>query len=197
MRFSTFALAGLSAYASAQRTTAIPATEQLASMAAEASRDNADAAATMAGQVSSWVAGQTLSGEAAAQAAHNSDVLQSALSDISALQGTIKSAEASVLRDASMQAASITAALATATDASALNSLSDRLESQTEKIGSVLNSATRGGTRQTDSAASGSAGASASGSAAASASPGLAAATGVPLAGAAIGCGLLAIVGLL
>ncbi|KAK3711465.1 hypothetical protein LTR37_009644 [Vermiconidia calcicola] len=195
MRFSTFALAGLSAYASAQATTPIPATEQLASMAAAASRDNADAAATMAGQVSSWVAGQTLSGEAASQAAHNSDVLQSALSDISALQGTIKSAEASVLRDASMQAASITAALATATDASALNSLSDRLESQTEKIGSVLNSATRGGSRQTDSAASGSA--SASGSAAASASPGLAAATGVPLAGAAIGCGLLAIVGLL
>lgn len=83
-------------------------------------------------------------------------------------------------------------------DAAAQTSLSAALASRTKKVGSVLESVTRtNGGKQTGTANANS-GASSSAAAQSSSSDGLAAATGVPyMAAAAIGGGVMAVVGLL
>jgi hypothetical protein len=111
MRFSILLLAGLSAFVSGQK----DATEQLASMAADATAHEQAAISSMQARISSERAAQTLSGLAASQAAHNSQALASALSAISALQNTIGSAEASVLSVQKTAIATLSKQVATAT----------------------------------------------------------------------------------
>ena len=110
---------GLSAMAAAQhgQNNSPPpdATDVAASMAAAASSANAAAIHGAEQQISSWRAGQTLSGEAASQAAHNSQVLESGLAAQNSLKSHIASAEASVRSEEAEAKKSLSAALASAT----------------------------------------------------------------------------------
>ena len=115
MRVSAILIASLSALAAAQGTVK-DATEVASSLAAAATAAANSAKSHNAAIISSQVAGQTLSGAAAAaEASHNAAVLSSALAAQTSLKSHIKSAEASVLSEASLAKETLASILSTAT----------------------------------------------------------------------------------
>ena len=210
MRISAF-IFGLSAVALAQQNNspAPDATDVAASMAAAASSANAAALSDAQAAISSQRAHQTLSGEAASQAAHNSAVLASGLAAQTSLKSQIKSAEASVRSEEAEAKKSLSMLLATATGMWCLRpprcdsstnevSLGDVAQTVSNRLSSITAHATNALQSISENAANptGGSSASASSSGPAAASDNFAKATGVPIAAAAVG-GLFAVVGLL
>lgn len=112
MRSLALLVASLGAFALASN--ADP-TNAISSMAAAASKAAAAAESSFASEISSERAGQTLSGAAASEASHNSQVYAAATSAQAHESSIISVAEASVLSQESKQIASLKSVEATAT----------------------------------------------------------------------------------